>query len=541
MQFFSTLLSMIRTWLGLVLPVFAKAGDFRRWSPWVWRTLHILLVFAVLVLMWWLNRRLNLERLLQAVPEDYRQFFLPVLFLLVYALSWLGYWLWVLLGEEEAAAEFPDVDAAWREAVRKLDAQRLALADAPLFLILGRTAAGEDALIQASQAATTVRAPSAPEAPLRVYAHRDAVFVTCAGASAWGRFAALLAGEVEPEGPLTPTAAPGADKTIQFGESMGLAPELIDEMRRLLALREQRDLTPEESERLRELADATKGPKAAARRVRLSAEEQARETARLRFLCRLIRRDRSPWCPVNGVLLLVPWAATESDEAAKEAITILQRELAAVREGLQLRCPVYALVCDLETARGFAEFRRGLPPEMLKSRVGQRLPLAPDLPGPEVPGLWEKGVEWIGQTVLPVGILKFLRLDGPADPRRTPTATGGHNRNLYLLLREVYTRGPRLAKVLARGLALGGEPGDGPDALPLFGGCYLAGTGRQAQEQAFVPGVFQRLIDGQNSVQWTNQALAEDARYRRWSALGFTVSALAVVGAVFFGVWWWRR
>jgi hypothetical protein len=535
-------LSKIRMWLGLVLPVFAKVGDFRHWSPWVWRILHLLAVGGVLYLTWWLNRVYDVGYFLQGVDIQYRQFFLPVLFLLVYTLSWLGYWLWRLFGEEEAAADFPDVDAAWREAVRKLDAAGIGLADAPLFLILGRPAAGDDALFQAAQVSTTVRAPAAPEAPLRVYAHRDAIYVTCSGASAWGRMAAMLAGEVEPDagGPAEAPAAAGIGKTIKFGEQMGLAPELVDEMRALLTQREQRDLTPEESDRLRELAELTKGPATAQRRARMSPEEQARETARLGFLCRLIRRDRSPWCPVNGVLALVPWAATESDESAKEAITVLQRELGAAREYLQLRCPVYALVCDMETARGFAEFRRGLPPDMLKSRVGQRLPLAPDLPNAEVPGLWERGVQWVGESVLPVGILKFLRLDAPTDPRKTPLQAGMHNRNLYMLLSQVYARGPRLAKVLARGLGAAGESSDAPDALPLFGGCYLGGTGRQPQDQAFVPGVFARLTDGQNHVSWTNQALAEDAKYRRWTALGYAIIlvALVVAGA---GVWWWKQ
>src|SRR5262249_49091368 len=289
-----------------------------------------------------------------------------------------------------------------------------------------RTATGTDALFQAAQVATTVRAPAAPDAPLRVYAHRDAIFVTCEGASAWGRFAALLAGEGEPAGPATPTA-PAIDKTIVFGEQMGLARELIDEMRALLAQQEQRDLTPEESARLRELAEATKGTKGPKRQVRMGADEQARETARLRFLCRLIRRDRAPWCPANGVLLLVPWAATESDEAAKEAITLLQRELVAARDGQQLRCPVYAMVGDLEEPRGFAEFRRSLPPDMLKSRVGQRLPLAPDLAAAEVPALWERAVQWVGQSVVPVGILRFLRLNGPADPRKSASTADLHN------------------------------------------------------------------------------------------------------------------
>jgi hypothetical protein len=540
----ASVLGTFRLWLGLVLPVFAKAGDFRRWPPLVWQTLHVLILAGMLILMWWLNRASpQIGNNLQRVPVAYRNFFLPVLFLLVYGLSWLGYWLWRLLGEEEEAAEFPDVDTAWTEAVHRLEANGIRLEDAPLFLILGKPAAGEDALFQAAQVATTVRAPAAPEAPLRVYAHRDAIFVTCSGASAWGRFAGMLAGEVEPENP-TAAAAPAIDKTMQFGESMGLAPELVDEMRQLLLQREQRDLTPEETDRLRELAEQTKGPPAATRRARMGADEQARGTARLRFLCKLIRRDRSPWCPANGLLVLVPWAATESDESAKEAVTLLQRELTATREALQLRCPVFALVSDLETARGFAEFRRSLTPEMLKSRVGQRLPLAPDLPGAEVPALWERAVEWVGSSVLPVGILKFLRLDGPAsaaDPRKTPLAAGGHNRNLYLLLREVFTRGPRLARVLARGMALGGESGDSPDALPLFGGCYLAGVGRQPQDQAFVPGVFQRLIDGQNNVSWTNQALAEDAKYRRWTALGYTIIVAVPALAALAAYWWWRQ
>src|SRR3954447_12351118 len=145
-NFITGTLSTIRMWLGLIFPVFATAADFRRWNPWVWRIIHLLLLAGMLYLTWWLNGYFEFGTLLQAQYVQYRPFFLPVLFLLLYALSWLGYWLWRLLGEEEAAADFPDVDAAWREAVRKLDASGIALADAPLFLILGRPAAGNDTL-----------------------------------------------------------------------------------------------------------------------------------------------------------------------------------------------------------------------------------------------------------------------------------------------------------------------------------------------------------------------------------------------------------
>jgi hypothetical protein len=206
------------------------------------------------------------------------------------------------------------------------------------------------------------------------------------------------------------------------------------------------------------------------------------------------------------------------------------------------------LVCDWEAARGFAEFRRSFTPETLKKgRIGQRLPLVPDIAPAEVPGLLERGMQWIGQNVLPAGIVKFLRMDAPpGDPRKTPSAATGHNRNLYMLLNQVYQRGPRLARVLGRGLPGGsgqeppasGYPADPMDALPLFAGCYLAGTGRTPQDQAFVPAVVNRLIEGQSSVSWTGAALAEDARYRRWTTYGYmAMAAILVAGLLLAGLY----
>jgi hypothetical protein len=194
-----------------------------------------------------------------------------------------------------------------------------------------------------------------------------------------------------------------------------------------------------------------------------------------------------------------------------------------------------ALVCDLETARGFAEFRRSFTPETLKKgRIGQRLPLVPDVAPPDLPALLERGVQWIGQTVLPAGIIRFLRTDAPpGDPRQTPAAATGHNRNLYLLLNQVYQRGPRLARIFGRGLPGSGQDASDPlDAMPMFGGCYLAGTGRTAQEQAFVPAVIQRLFGEQDRVSWTTAALADDARYKLWTAIGYgTIVLVLAVGA----------
>ena len=545
-QFILTVLNTIRSWIGLIFPMFATAADFRHWPRWMWRTIHVILLIGILIGLYFVNKHFEVPNLLRTRSELLQKIYLPLFFLLLYALSWLGYWLYQLLGEEAGAAEFPDIDDAWREARAKMEEKGIGLADAPLYVILGRPAAGDDALFQSADQQIAVRAPAAADVPLRVYAHRDAIFVTCAGASGWGRFAALLAGEEEATATMPTAAAAAADKTIVFGsEAMGISQEHIDELRELLSKQQQRDLTPAERTRLQELAELTRGPAQPKRRAALSAEAQTLGAERMRFLCKLIRRDRRPWCPVNGLMVLVPWAATDSDDAAKEAAGLLQRDLAAARETLQLRYPTIALVCDLETARGFAEFRKSFTPETLKKgRIGQRLPLVPDVAPADVPGLLERGVQWIGQTVLPAGIVKFLRLEAAAaDPRKTVSAATGHNRNLYMLLNQVYQRGPRLARILGRGLpgGSGQDAADPMDALPLFAGCYLAGTGRTEQDQAFVPAVVQRLVDGQNSVSWTGPALAEDARYRRWTVYGYmAMVAVLVAGVVLAGLYWQR-
>src|SRR6516162_3027808 len=101
----------------------ASAADFRHWPRWIWRVIHVVLLLAILVGLYFLNRYLEVGRLLLLRTEWLQQFYLPLVFLLLYALSWLGYWLYRLLGEEDAAAEFPDVDDAWREACAKLEAQ----------------------------------------------------------------------------------------------------------------------------------------------------------------------------------------------------------------------------------------------------------------------------------------------------------------------------------------------------------------------------------------------------------------------------------
>ncbi len=532
LAFFGGILNGIRAAVGLVLPIFADAADFRRWPGWLKALIGLALIVGICAGLYFLQRAIGLEEWLNKVPYQFlRDYFLPILFLLLVVFSWLAYGLWMLLATGEGAAEFPDIQSAWAEAVRRLDASRMRVGDAPLFLVLGRPESGLDALFLAAGVKEIIRTPSQGEPPIRVYAWDEAVFVVCPGASAWGRFCMEAAnpsagGEWGGGAPANPGATldPG-------GAFAGADPMLRAEMEDLLRESGRRELTPVENARLRELVEVLQTAQGPARRkVVLPEEERVRQTRRLRYLCSLIRQERKPWCPVNGVLVLVPWAATESEEAARLGCGVLEQELRTAREVFQERYPTFALVCDLETARGFDEFRIGFRSDMLKQRIGQRVPLVPVGEPEEVAGLVGSAARWIGLSVLPAWILRFLRLDSGADPRSTPTAGLSHNRNLYLLMRGVFERGPRLAEILARGV----PPVGGPDDLagvPMFGGIYLAATGRDGKQQAFVEGVFQRILESQNAVSWSPEALAEDARRNRLAAFGYAGVALLTVAA----------
>jgi hypothetical protein len=256
-------------------------------------------------------------------------------------------------------------------------------------------------------------------------------------------------------------------------------------------------------------------------------EEVARLTARLRYLCRLIVRDRHPYCPLNGILLLLPLAGSDSKEDSEQSGGACQLDLATVRQVLQVHCPLFVMVCDLETAPGFAEFADRFPTEQRQRRVGQRFPLVPDLAeGQSSLDTIDQSVHWICNTLIPSHIYKLFRVEKPGREEVGPVVKG--NTRLYQLFFQIRDRQERLRKMIVRGLSA--DPG-GP---LLFGGSYVAATGKDPQrEQAFIPGVFRRLIENQDYVSWTATGLREEATFQRWTKYGYIG---ILVGLVLFPV-----
>src|SRR5262249_27852424 len=286
MTFLTSLWSGLQSLLGLVLPIFGKARAFRGIGTGLRWIIHIILVVAIVVGLHFLNQYLELDKKIPSPSELLRKNWLPILFLLIYVLAWLGWWLYKLLGSDDEGSEFPDIDAAWQEATGALTQAGIGLVDAPLFLVLGKPAGTEEALLLAAQLQLTVKqAPARPDAPLHVYANRDAIYVTCAGASLLGRHAELLSGPADaaPMGAGAPVAAEGASEADIYA-TMRPAGRLRDVQALLSKAREEnRSLTDEEQREVRRLMGEDEAEHAMA--LRKSRPPLLRDTAQPDYLC----------------------------------------------------------------------------------------------------------------------------------------------------------------------------------------------------------------------------------------------------------------
>lgn len=516
MGFVSWIWGGLKSLPGLLLPFLAKAPGAGLKNRWVRLGLHLLLLTAVLVGLGYVNYLLDLEKVLRAPWPVLRKVWLPLLFVLMYALGWLGWWLYRLLQPEEKNSAFPDIDAAWKEIQQALDNAGLGLSEAPLFLVLGKPAGAEESLFAAANMPFQVRnVPRKPAAPLHVFAGRDGIFLTCAGASLLGRQAALLTDEEE-------TSVPEKLEAVGVGAAPPAAPHGKGHTLHWRALPAVDTAT---HPRLDPTATLTTAATAGQRRRQLlqSAEETATLTARLKHVCQLIVAARRPYCPLNGILVLVPWAALDSDADAQLHGRVCQRDLETVREALQVQCPVFTLVCDLESAPGFPDLIERLPESQRSQRLGRGFPLVPDLDPTALPTMMNAGIGWTCQTLVPNLIYRLFRLPGSEERRGSETLDG--NIRLYQLVQEMRDRQHRLGGILKRGILRESA------ATSLFGGCYLAATGRDSRsEQAFVAGVFPLLLDNQNFVSWTPTALSENSSYQRWAGFGYAgLAAVAVV------------
>lgn len=534
---FNWLWNGLKAFGALLLPSVEEAGDKVQRSGLLRVVLHVLVVLVLFILLYIVNGALKIDDLIPS-PKILAPFWLPILFLIVYLMVWVFWWLWKIVVSEEEAGTYPDIEAAWHEAVLALNNKGLALGNLPLFLILGQPSGGEKAFFQASRINLKLeRIPDRDASPLHVYASEQAVYLTCPGLSLMAHQARNLAKTMGTE--YYKTWSTGTEEVSEAYGTMrpDEGPSFAQDIRNLAREAEKAGLTLADlNEEQRSLLYHKEREDRPYLKLLERPEQVEHCLRRLQHLCRLVVRDRHPLCPANGILVLIPFAATATEQVASDTEQLCKRDVDTARKALRLLCPRVALVCDMETATGFREFVAGFNREKRLSRMGQGCPLAPDfvhitaaLPPDQ---LAKSLASWVCRQALPAFIYKEFDLEETPDQS---TACLDKNVKLFALLDRLREREKNLGRILAHGLARGY-----PDPL-LFGGCYLAGTGPDSGDQAFVRGVLDWLREHQDDVSWAEEVRAQETRFERLTGYIYTfigililLSVLVLLYTIFF-------
>jgi hypothetical protein len=517
MAFFAAIWGWITKVVGALLP-FSKSvvlSPVVRWIVW------IVLDAIVLALLYLLNRNTPIANYLPEVPPQFRDWYLSALGQLAIFMGIVLYWLYVLWFADTEESPFTDIDAAWAEATRALDDAGIRLTRVPVFLILGRPGTSEVNLFDAAGVKLIVKqTPADSRAPLHVFAEREAVYVTCRGASVLGKLAGILAREEQPKTPLKEAESsinPGATEVPWKKEDL-----LIQEKVRATEGREATTLEK------RVMYRASLGKPLGADFL-ANNKEVATQKARLAHLCRLICRDRAPHCAANGILLLIPLASTDTPGEAEVTAQASKEDLEVARREMKLDCPVLTVLVDMEELPGFADFVQRQTSKQLRNRRGSGFPMSTRMDRKEVLREIRTSLHWVCSTYLQDSIYDVFQNETANNMDVAPLFTG--NSRLVLLLAEMNDRADALASIVEHAVA--------SQDLFRYTGCYLAATGG-AGSQAFVAGVFEKLAKEQSSVTWTQAAKQEDIESRRWANYYFmiaTVLFLAWCGVLAWGIY----
>ena len=441
-------------------------------------------------------------------------------------------------------SKFADIDFAWRAGLEALSQNGISLQSAPIFLVFGgRGPQARRGFMHA--AGCEFRVDGVPEgpAPLHWFANPNAIYIALNDAS-WldracttpaVRHRPLPSDQPRPGGgpsPVSRTISPGDLVVRQAPEAEAAVGGRIrpsDPAERSSPERRGQDFSA-----LRGTIDpsAMVGAAGPAKLVgarpknthRTSSQESTRLLSRLEHVCGLVRHARHPICPINGVLTLLPYEILQDQQQDVEELrSALAADLAVAQRELQLRCPVTAVVTGMEKERGFRELIRRVGPQRAGGgRFGQRFDLRTQATVNEL----KKFVAHVCGTFETWVYAMFAEENSLSRP--------GNNLLYAMLCRVRRNVRIRLGTVLA-GFSLQSESDD--ETSIIFSGCYFAATGLKGERQAFVRGVFDKLQEEQNEIEWTPAALAEDRRNEWLTKIAWFVSVCLALGISGLIVW----
>lgn len=457
-----------------------------------------------------------------------------VVFLLFYALVRVVLILVQLLGIEEES-EFPDIESDWQEIQSALDREGLFLDELPLFLVNGLTPDQEKSAFEAASGITWRVSGSPfnrPNAAVRAYASENAIYLSCTNVGTTN----LQQGKISRDSSAGPQAAPGVTGTRKAGAALPQGSPIIRPLKgpatgTIVSFADPEPAIGEETavakpggfgEFFRTMApgglDWANRTVMPGRMINKGFGKQRLEplgpldievgNRRMAFLCQLIEKSRYPYCQINGLIQAYPLSWTSDAEYSRRLAPAIRNDLATVHECFQLQFPVVAVVTEVDVIPGVKDFlmrSERLQPGLRRTRAGASYVSGAEPTEANAHWIVDKGMEWFRGWV-------YTAFSSDLDNRDNP--------KVFQMMCEISQRRAAMAALISSTMYKVCSPGI------RLQGVYFAATGRSQQEQGFIRGVLDKVIDSQSLLAWTPLRLAQQ---KRSGMLTLILSSLTVV------------
>jgi hypothetical protein len=523
-------------WIALFFGVIPRKG---RLSPFFYSVIHYVLIIGVTLVLAWYSPRFIPESRVPISNWFVQRFYVAIQFVLFYLFVRLLIAAIRLIMAKDVS-EFEDIDRAFDAGLDALAREGFDLHWLPVFLIAGPTPPQRKSLFDSTRLQWKVTPGDDPTSQaLSFYACDEAIFICLNEVGALSRqldkpaiSRAVQTGTQSDYGP-TATLRPGQ---IQAAAQQTRRPEQLQSTGdktlapgALQAAVAGATMPPPrarfgETIRPGEIASAV--APAAARPVpleKLSQDELRLSRRRMEYFCQRLTTERGAYCPINGLLQVLPvrWTQSPSHEPLFAAPA---QDVQTLHSALNLQFPVVLLHAGLEDLTGLPQFLergRELDSRFRDSRAGSRFPAGQPIDEKASEWVVERGVLWFRDWVY----AEFAK--NLANP---------NNRQLYQFLCSLSERRGRLVRELRTVM------GELKLAVPVrLSGYYFAATGDDAARKGFVHGVMQRLMSEQNDVAWSPEWRSRNRRAAAMTLVLFVLTLAVLAGNAYLGWKIWQQ
>jgi len=407
--------------LGLLVGIIPKTGRFSRGT---YIAIHYVFIVVALMLLAVYSTRLIEEAHVTLPYRFVRRYYVAIVFALVYSCVRLliaAYYLYMT----RDISEFDDINQAWEAGLDALAQEGFDLQWLPVFLINGTSAEQQKSIFEASRIPWKVKCSSDDPrfAVLSFHASDEALFISLNDV---GAMSSQLKKSSSKTGTVAMTkSSPGIQATMLPGQISAAIqnagrPEQGQNAGRTLppggvAAILGSTMPPGGAQMggtmqpgaLANLAGHESIPisPSAAPGVpgKLSKDELVYQSRRLDYFCQMLASERGSYCPLNGLLQVIPlrWTQSKSD-SYKDLMEAIKVDLQTMHDGFHLQFPVVCMHAGLEELNGLKEFvERGneINSRFKDSRAGSHFPSGLVIDDKSSSWVVERGLIWFRDWV----------------------------------------------------------------------------------------------------------------------------------------------